>query len=104
MRLQRADTLIPRRTVEQLEQYHRGVRVWGGSLSRQLDDSSAVSVFGVIYAGITLDPTPTLTESDAVAAIERISGARFSSARRPELVVLPIDDSGQRATRADYQL
>ena len=36
VRLQRADTLIPRRTVEQLDQYHRGVRVWGGSLSRQL--------------------------------------------------------------------
>jgi bacillolysin len=92
VRLQRADTLLPRRTIEQLDQYHRGVRVWGGSLSRQLDDSSAVSVFGVIYAGITLDPTPTLTESDAVAAIERIGGARFSSARRLELVVLPIDD------------
>jgi bacillolysin len=107
VRLQRADTLIPRRTVEQLDQYHRGVRVWGGSLSRQLDDSSAVSVFGLIYAGITLDPTPTLTESDAVAAIERIGGARFSSARRPELVVLPIDDGfklawvGELMTRRD---
>ncbi len=57
--------------------------------------STAVSVFGAIYAGITLDPTPTLTESDAVAAIERIGGARFSRARRPELVVLPIDDGLQ---------
>src|SRR4051794_20825285 len=41
VRLQHADTLVPRRTVEQLDQYHRGLRVWGGTLSRQLDDSAA---------------------------------------------------------------
>ena len=107
VRLQGADTLIPRRTIEQLDQYHRGVRVWGGGLSRQLDDSSAVSVFGVIYAGIAIDPTPTLTESDAVAAIERIAGARFPRDRRLELAVLPIDEGfrlawvGELMTRRD---
>ena len=49
VRLQRPDTLIPGRTIEQIDQYHNGVRVWGGSLSRQLDGQAAVSVFGVLY-------------------------------------------------------
>ncbi len=92
VRLQRADTLIPARTIEQLDQYYRGVRVWGGNISRQVDGRTAVSVFGVLYSEIAIDVTPTLTQADAVAAIEQIAGARFGPDRRPELVILPADD------------
>ena len=92
VRLERADTLIPARTIEQLDQYYKGLRVWGGSVSRQLDGLTAISVFGVVYADIALDTTPTLTQADAVAAIERIGGAKLGPDRLPELVILPTSD------------
>jgi thermolysin len=91
LRQERLDTLMPRRTVEQLDQYHRGVRVWGGNISRQLDGPSAVSVFGVLFSDITVDVTPALTQTDAVAALEQIGGARLGPGHVPELVVLPVD-------------
>ena len=75
VRLQRGDTLIAGRTVEQLEQYYRGVRVWGAGVSRQLDGPTAVSVFGTLYTDIARDITPALTQHDAKRAIERIAGA-----------------------------
>ena len=92
VRLQRADTLIPARTIEQLDQYYQGLRVWGGSVSRQLEGLTAISVFGVLYSDIAVDTTPTLTQTDAVAAIERIGGAKSAPDRLPELVILPTDD------------
>src|SRR5262245_43565045 len=56
----RDDTLLQGRTIEQFAQFFKGVRVWGGSVSRQLSGPSVVSVFGTIYEGIDLDPTPGL--------------------------------------------
>jgi bacillolysin len=92
MRLQRVDTLIAGRTVEQLDQYDRGVRVWGGSVSRQLDGATAVSIFGTLYTDIAIDITPTLTQQDAKSAIEQIAGAELGPDRLPELVILPTGD------------
>jgi len=96
VRLQRADTLIPGRTIEQLDQYYNGVLVWGGSVSRQLAGGSAISVFGTLYADIALDITPTLTQTDAKAAVERIGGAELGPDRLPRLVILPTDDGSFR--------
>src|SRR5262245_55430158 len=72
VRLSRNDTLLPGRTVEQLDQYHQGVRVWGGSLSRQLVGNLAVSVFGQLYEDISVNVEPTVTQDEAKAAVERI--------------------------------
>jgi thermolysin len=106
--LQRADTLIAGRTVEQLDQYYRGVRVWSASVSRQLDGPTAVSVFGTLYADIALDITPALMQQDAKRAIERIAGAALEPDRLPELVILPTGDGvfrlvwvGEALTRHD---
>src|SRR4051812_36862594 len=49
VRLQQEASLLPGRTIQQLDQYSKGVRVWGSSLSRQLEGSTVVSVFGSIY-------------------------------------------------------
>ena len=43
---------------ERLDQYHQGVRVFGGELVRQADGGQTVSVFGALYAGIGLDVEP----------------------------------------------
>ena len=107
VRQERADTLVPLRTVEQLDQYYLGVRVWGGNISRQLDGASAVSVFGVLYTGLVLDVTPALTQTQAVSALERLGGASPGPGHLPELVVLPVDGGfklawvGEVMTRRD---
>ena len=36
IRSSRADTLVPGRRIERADQYHRGVRVFGADVSRQL--------------------------------------------------------------------
>ena len=92
VRLQRPDTLMPGRTLEQLDQYYNGVRVWGGGVSRQLDGLTAISIFGTIYPDIALDSTPTVTQQDAKSAIERAGGAELGPGAQPELVILPMED------------
>ena len=91
VRLQREDALLPGRTIEQLDQYYKGVRVWGGRLSRQLDGLLAVSVFGTLYVDVNIDTTPTLTSQEGKAAIERAGRALLGADRLPELVILSTD-------------
>lgn len=86
------DTLLPSRTHVRLTQLHRGVPVYGGELVRQTDGATPVSVFGTLYEGIDLDPRPTLTPDQAVAVVEKLSGADLGPAREPRLVVLPLED------------
>src|SRR6476469_10210335 len=52
VRLERSDTLIEGRRVDQLTQHYKGLRVWGGNVARQFDGFSLVSVFGTLYQGI----------------------------------------------------
>jgi thermolysin len=93
VRRTRSDTLLPGRTIEQLDQYYQGVRVWGGSVSRQLIGSQAVSVFGQLYADIAVDVMPSLTQDEAKTAVERIGGAELGPDRLPELVILPTENA-----------
>jgi bacillolysin len=86
------DTLLPSRTHVRLTQLHRGVPVYGGELVRQTDGAVPVSVFGTLYDGIDLDPRPALTPDQAVAVVEKLSGADLGPARVPQLVVLPLED------------
>ena len=91
VRVGRSDTLIAGRSVEQLTQYYRGLRVWGGSVAREFDGSSLVSVFGTIYQGLDLDAAPAIGRDAARAALEAQGGALLLPDSEPELVVLPED-------------
>lgn len=88
VRLERADTLIPGRTVQQLDQYYLGVPIWGAGVSRQLDGPVAVSVFGVLYQDPIVDVKPKLTEADAASIAEQRSGPDAAPARQPRLTIL----------------
>jgi thermolysin len=93
VRLEREDTLVRGRTIQQLDQFYHGVRVWGGSVSRQLDSSgTAISVFGELYTDMAVNVTPTLTAEDAKAIVENVGGAELGRERLPNLAVLPTDD------------
>jgi len=85
-----ADLLIEGRSHERLDQYHQGVKVFGGELVRQADGGQTVSVFGLVYAGIRVDPEPVISSRDAAAIAAEITGAvagrnslRSSSSCRP---------------------
>ncbi|MBI4475611.1 MAG: M4 family metallopeptidase [Acidobacteria bacterium] len=88
------DTLMPGRLHERLDQVYRGVRVDGAGVTRQLADGVAVSVFGTIYEGIDLDPTPALSVEDARAAIARAAGSEPTPGSLPELMIRPNPDGG----------
>ncbi len=103
VRLQRDDTLLGGRAVEQFVQYYKGVRVWGGSVSRQLDGGRVVSVFGTVYEGLDFDVTPTLDRDAAVTRLENVGGSLLTPATEPELVILP-DDGGAAQCRAPARL
>jgi len=84
------DSLLPDRRHERLDQYHRGVRIVGGDIARQIAGDGTVSMFGSIHGGIDLDVTPRLSADrgrDAIA--QAVSGEPFGDV---ELVVLPLSD------------
>ncbi len=88
------DPLLPGRRHERADQYHRGIRVFGGDVTRQTDRGQTMSVFGVLYSGIDLNPAPRLSTSDAQAAIERLTGVTLGPTRMPELMILPRPEGG----------
>ncbi len=87
-----ADALLPGRTHDRLQQCYRGVPVFGGDLTRELDNGVPVSAFGQTYAGIDLDVTPALSAADAQAVVEAESGEKLGPSRSPRLVILPMED------------
>lgn len=89
----RDDTLIAGRVNDRADQYHRGVRVFGGDVSRQMDAQGVVlSVYGNLYSGIDISVDPKLTGDQARARAGELAGlAPGPDAPDPELMVLPLD-------------
>jgi bacillolysin len=92
------DPLVPGRTHQRADQYHRGVRVFGGDIARQSRDGATESVFGMVYEGIDIDPEPGIDEDQARALIEKRTGVQLNPSVKPELVVLPLDAGGYALT------
>lgn len=81
-------------TVERAQQFHRGVRVFGGDVSRQIARGQTVSTFGSLYEQIDIATTPRISEPRARAAIEARTGQPVGIGREGELMVLPLDRGG----------
>ncbi len=87
------DPLVPGRTHERLDQFVRGVRVYGADLTRQLNElGQTVSVFGTLYDGIRISVTPTLSQADAKRRVETLGGAALRESRQPQPGGLPLGD------------
>jgi hypothetical protein len=93
-----ADTMMPGRTHQRLSQMYKGVPVFGGEVTRQMEGKQTLSVFGTLYDDIRIDPVPKLTTSEAAAVFQKLAGASLGPSRTPELIVLPTDDGGYRLT------
>jgi thermolysin len=98
VRQTREDTLLPGRTHERANQFYRGVRVFGGDVARQLRGGVTESVFGTIYQGIDIDPSPVIDEDRAREMLGAHAGQAIDPAQRPELVILPLDAGGYALT------
>ena len=86
------DTIVSGRTHEHLSQYHRGVPVFGGALTRQQAEGLTLSVFGTVYRGIDVGTVATLSAADASNRLTQTLGVDVIAS--PELVVFPRDDGG----------
>ena len=98
LRQTRDDPMVPDRTHERADQYYRGVRVFGGDVARQLRGGATESIFGTIYEGIDIDPSPAFDEDRARAALATRLGHELDDRLVAELVVLPLDTGGYALT------
>ena len=61
-----SDVAVPGRTHERFVQRHRGVRIFGGDITRQRNEfGQAVSVFGQTYDGLQVDTIPLVSPARA---------------------------------------
>ncbi len=83
------DGQIPGRSHERLDQYHLGVRVFGGQLVWQKEGERVLSVTGKLYEGIEVATVPALSPDEAAGkALEGAPSARVAGPI--ELVILPL--------------
>ena len=83
------DRHLSERVHQGFMQYHEGVPVLGGGVSRQLAAGVTVSVFGTLHEGIDVDTTPLVSAGEALALIAQQAGARPATDEPPSLVILP---------------
>ena len=88
------DPLAAGRTHERLAQFHRGVRVFGADVTRQMVGGLTTSVFGELHTEIQLNTTPTLLWDEALAQLEADLGRQPMPSAQPDLVVLRHPDTG----------
>jgi thermolysin len=89
LRMMREDLLVAGRSHERLDQYHRGVRVFGADVAEQFAGGQVVSVFGNVYDDIAIETTPALDVERARKIVEDRVGVPLGRGRTPELVILP---------------
>jgi bacillolysin len=93
-RLVRQDTVLQGRSHQRYDQYVDGIRVVGGDLARQTANGVTQSIFGRVYEVGDLRTRPTLSEEDARARFEKLSGRELPRNRPMELMILPKTDGG----------
>ena len=81
-----SDRDLPGRVHEYYIQYHAGVPVLGGGISRQLDRGVTVSLSGTVHRDIGIGTT-LLSAAEAGQLVERALGAAVAA---PGLVILPL--------------
>ena len=60
-----ADVMLAGREHERLQQYHRGVPVFGAGVTRQWRGGQVESIFGRVYEDLSIDVTPALAQGES---------------------------------------
>jgi Zn-dependent metalloprotease len=92
LRTTQVDTLLPGRTHERLDQYYKGVPVFGGEAVRETDGKVTLSVTAALYSGVDVDTSPVLSAADAAKGFMRETGAEAGTMVSPQLMILPRPD------------
>jgi thermolysin len=93
----RPDTMVAGRTLERYDQYHLGVRVYGGGLTRQTRRGLTTSVFASLSQGLPTEASASLSVDEARRRIAELAGVpadALGARLQPELVWLPLDRGG----------
>ena len=98
VRTTQEDLQVRGRTHQRLDQYHRGVRVFGADVAEQLLSGQVVSVFGNVYNDIAIDPSPTLAPERAREIVAERTGVELGPSLEPELVILPRENGDYALT------
>ena len=88
------DPLVAGLTHERLAQYHRGVRVFGADVTRQIRGGITTSIFGVLAPEITIDTTPAISGDEALALFDAVVDRRVVATIEPELVIVRHPNTG----------
>ena len=83
------DRYLPGRAHEGFMQFHQGVPVLGGGVSRQLAGGVAVSIFGTIHEDVDVDTAPRISADEALAVIAEQTDTGPAGNAPPTLVILP---------------
>src|SRR5688572_16360058 len=67
------DPALTDRIVDAFVQYHDGIEVYGGDVSRVRDDGRTVAVTGTVYTDLRVDTRPGMDAAAAAQAIERLA-------------------------------
>ena len=87
------DAALEGRTHEYLAQYFAGIPVFGGGVSRQLDEAGVTaSLFGTLHQGIDVDITTALSGPEVAALLEEMHGGEVVAGGQPALGILPLLD------------
>jgi len=92
IRSSESDPLVAGRRHERFDQFHRGVRIVGGDVTRQTGSDGTVSLFGMLHSGLDVGVDPALSADRARDAIASAVNGRWFGDDEPELVVLPLSD------------
>ena len=84
-----ADWQLAGRTHDSFRQYHQGVPVYGGGITRQRGAAGTVSIFGTIHEDLAVDVAPRQSAFDALTRARQLADAEPATTALPELVILP---------------
>ena len=91
LRRRDVDPVLPRRTHDRLTQYHRGIPVYGGDVTRQSESGSTISMFGAVYEHIDIDTTAAISVDQAAAIIAQDSGVDLGPLNLPALTIVALE-------------
>jgi Zn-dependent metalloprotease len=92
------DPLAPNRRHEYLAQFHQGVRVQGGGLTRQLIGTELVSSFGTLFEDIRIAVTPRMTGVAVINQAQTDASSPVVEGSSVTLAIVPLLDGGYRLT------
>ena len=78
-----SDAIVKGRSLQHLAQLYKGVGVFGGDITKVVENKQTVSVFGTIYKDITIDPVPKLTTAEAADFFRSSRVTRWARVSRP---------------------